>query len=196
LAPDIMMAAPVELFVRALNHVLENEDWARQRLGIHAGQTVRIEGGPFAVSLTVGDDGMFCAAAEGETAAVAVEFSSDAPFRLLSEHGDIFAAAHLTGSATFAETLAFVFRNLRWDVEADLADIVGDIPARRIARAATAGLAWHRAALARLGANVAEFASEESRLVVPARELAEFASSVDMVRDDLARLEKRIARLP
>ncbi len=127
------------------------------------------------MSLTVGDGGMFCAAAEGEAAAVAVEFSSDAPFRLLSEHGDIFAAAHLTGSATFAETLAFVFRNLRWDVEADLADIVGDIPARRIARAAAAGLAWHRAAIARLGANVTEFASEESRLVVPTRELAEFA---------------------
>ena len=190
-----MMTAPAELFVRALNHVLENEGWARQRLGIHAGQTLRIEGGPFAVSLTVGDGGMFCAAAEGEAAAVAVEFSSDAPFRLLSEHGDIFAAAHLTGSATFAETLAFVFRNLRWDVEADLADIVGDIPARRIARAAAAGLAWHRAAIARLGANVTEFATEESGLVVPTRELAEFGSAVDLVRDDLARLEKRIARL-
>jgi ubiquinone biosynthesis accessory factor UbiJ len=190
-----MMPAPADLVVRALNHVLENEDWARDRLRAHAGQTVCIEGGPLAVSLTVDDGGMFCAAAEGEIATVAVEFSSDAPFRLLSEHGDIFAAAHLTGSATFAETLAFVFRNLRWDVEADLADIVGDIPARRIAQAAAAGLAWHRAAIARLGANLAEFATEESRLVVPARKLAEFGSAVDLMRDDLARLEKRIARL-
>lgn len=186
---------PVQLLLGLLNHVLEHEGWARDRLSAHAGQIVRIEGGPLTASLAIGDSGKFAIAGEGEPPAVTVEFASAALFRLLAEPSAIFSAAHLTGSATLAETLAFVFRNLRWDIEADIADVVGDIPARRIAQAAGAGLAWHRAAIARLGANISEFATEESRLVVPAREVAEFASAVDRVRDDLARLEKRVARL-
>lgn len=186
---------PIDFFLRLLNHVLEHEDWARERLRAVAGQTVRIEGGPLAVSLTVTDGGTFRLAGEQEPAAVLVEFSSDTPFRLLAEPGSIFTAAHLTGPASLAETLAFVFRNLQWDVEADLAEIVGDIPAHRIAQAAKAGLAWHREAIARLGKNIAEFATEESRLVVPTREIREFAGAVDRLRDDFARLEKRLARL-
>jgi ubiquinone biosynthesis protein UbiJ len=47
----------------------------------------------------------------------------------------------------------------------------------------------------RLGLNAAEFATEESGLVTSARDLTLFGRDVDQLRDDAARLEKRISRL-
>jgi ubiquinone biosynthesis accessory factor UbiJ len=189
------MPALVDAFLPLLNHLLERESWARQRLVPYAGQAARIEGGPFTVTLLITDLGAFKPGLEEEAVAVTISLPPDAPFRLLSDPSAIFGAARLSGAANFAETLAFVFRNLRWDYEADLAGIIGDIPARRLAKTLAEGLAWHRSAAQRLGINAAEFATEEAGLVTSARDLAQFARAVDQVRDDLARLEKRISRL-
>lgn len=189
------MPSLIDAFLPLLNHLLEREDWARQRLVPYAGQAARIEGGPFAVTLLVTEAGTFRPCLDEEAVAVTISLPPDAPFRVLSDPSAIFSAARLSGAANFAETLAFVFRNLRWDYEADLAGIFGDIPARRLARALGEGLAWQRSAARRLGMNAAEFAIEEAELVTSRRDLMAFAGAVDQVRDDLARLEKRISRL-
>ncbi len=189
------MAALVDLLVPVLNHLLAREDWARQRLGPYAGQTFRIEGGPAPLPMTVTESGTLRSANSGELPSVTIAFPSDAPLRLLFDAASILASARLSGTASFAETLAFVFRNLRWDYEADLAGLVGDIPAHRIARLLGEGFAWQRSTLQRLGSNLAEFATEESALVTRASELEIFCADVDRLRDDLARLEKRISRL-
>lgn len=189
------MLAPGTIILPLLNHLLAGEDWARLRLQPFGGQTVRIEGGPIRLAMTVDDAGLFRSAALEEAAAVSISFPPDAPLKLFTEPGGVFASARLSGAANFAETLAFVFRNLRWDYEGDLAGVIGDIPARRLARLLADGVNWHRSSLQRLGANFAEYTTEESLLVTPARDLARFAEEVDRLRDDLARLEKRISRL-
>lgn len=187
---------PAGVILSALNHLLKGEEWARQRLLPYAGQTARVEGGPFGLSMTVSETGFFRSPASDEGRAdVTITFPDDAPFRVLTDPASMFAAARLAGAANFAETLAFVFRNLRWDYEGDLADMVGDIPARRLARLLADGAAWQRAAARRLGTNLAEYASEESALLIPAHDMRRFASEVDQLRDDLARLEKRVSRL-
>jgi ubiquinone biosynthesis protein UbiJ len=189
------MPALVDIFIPLLNHLLEREDWARQRLQSYNAQTARIEGGPVQLAMTVDELGTFRPGKPEEVAAVTITLPSDAPFRMLTDPASIFGAARITGAASFAETLAFVFRNLRWDYEADLAGIIGDIPARRISRLLAEAVAWQRSAARRLGLNAAEFATEESGLVTSARELTRFAEDVDQLRDDTARLEKRISKL-
>ena len=189
------MPSLVDVFIPLLNHLLEREDWARQRLKPYSAQTVHIEGGPVKLTMTVDELGAFRPGAPDEMAAVTITLPSDAPFRMLSDPSSIFGAARITGAASFAETLAFVFRNLRWDYEADLAGIIGDIPAHRVSRLLAEGVAWQRSAAMRLGLNAAEFATEESGLVTSARDLTRFGREVDQLRDDAARLEKRISRL-
>lgn len=189
------MLAPATAVIPLLNHLLEREDWARQRLQPFSGQTAQIEGGPIQLVMTVDDTGIFRAATLKEVPTVTISFGAEAPVKLLTEPASLFASARLTGAANFAETLAFVFRNLRWDYEADLAGVIGDIPARRLARLLADGVNWHRSAVQRVGANVAEYATEESALVTPSRDLVSFANEVDRLRDDLARLEKRVSRL-
>lgn len=184
--------------IPALNHILAGEGWARERLRGFSGQRLRISGGPLAIDLAIDSEGLFAPAdpAAGASPAVTIELPADAPFRFLSGGREaVFSAARLTGTADFAETLAFVFRNLRWDVEDDLSKVVGDIAAHRLIGAGTALLGWQRRAAANIAANAAEYLSEESGIVVPAREIARFSDQVRAVRDELDRLERRLARL-
>jgi ubiquinone biosynthesis protein UbiJ len=187
------------LLVRALNHLIGGEPWAGERLRAFAGKTVTIAGGPFPMHLAVTADGLFAVAdVAGELeseAAVTITLPADFAARLLVDRSSLFAAAKLAGSADFAETLAFVFRNLRWDAEDDLAQWVGDIAARRLVQAGKSLHARQTQAVSNLAANVAEYATEDADWLAPPRELQAFGEAVNALRDDVARLEKRLQRL-
>lgn len=189
------MPAVTDLVVPVVNHLLGAEDWARQRLIPFAGEAFRIEGGLLRLDLSIAEAGWVAPAEETQMPLVEIRFGSEALTDILNDPAKAFSTAQLSGSAQFAEALAFVFRNLRWDYEADLAKLVGDIPAHRLARGLREGFSWQRESLARIGANAAEFVTEEAAIVTPRRDVSRFGAEVDALRDDLARLEKRVARL-
>lgn len=183
--------------MRFLNHLLSNEAWARSRLRPFAGQKARFSLGPLALDFSVTSDGTLVPARQDSDSspAVAISLPDDAPLLVLSDRDAIFASARITGSADFAETLGFIARNLRWDSEADLAGLVGDIAAHRISAGARSFFSTRVDAAHRFTANVGEFLTQESASVARKEEVASFCAGVDILRDDLARLEVRIARL-
>jgi len=183
------------MITAALNHLLQGEPWARERLRAHAGSQALIRAGFVDVHLVLDAAGLFEAGVASQEASVIIALPSDTPFRLLTDRLSVFQAAKLSGSADFAETLAFVFRNLHWDVEADLARLVGDIPARRLEMLRRTLLEQSKESVGRVFANLAEYASEDSGWLAPRRDIELFARDVDVLRDDVARLEKRLARL-
>jgi ubiquinone biosynthesis protein UbiJ len=178
-----------------LNHLLLTEGWALTRLKPFSGQHARFDMGPLSFGFSVSADGSLHPVESSIAPEVAIRLPDDTPFRILGDRSGIFQAARISGSADFAEALGFVARNLRWDAEADLAGVIGDVPAHRLVREASASLSRKQEALKRLGANVAEFIADEEELLVRPPPLASYCSEVDRLRDDLARLEKRIARL-
>lgn len=186
------------LYVAPLNHLLAQAPWAAERLRKHSGATLLVLGGPLSIRLQIVADGNF-RVCEGEltpdTADVSIELPSDFPVRMLVDRNTLLSAARLSGKADVAETLAFVFRNLSWDIEGDMARVIGDIPARRLALCGDAALTEVREASTRLTANLLEYATTESGMLVSADENQQFIRAVDELRDDLARLEKRLARL-
>jgi ubiquinone biosynthesis protein UbiJ len=113
----------------------------------------------------------------------------------LFEREKLFGAVNLGGSAEVAVSLAFVFRNLKWDAEGDLAGIVGDIPARRLAMFGQTAIARIQQGIAKATENIAEYAVEDSRLLASDKDLSAFGKEVNSLRDDLACLEMRISRL-
>ena len=187
-----MFERPVLAFV---NHLLASEDWARARLKPFAGRHACFEMGPLALTMTIGGDGTLLAAGAEQAGDVSIRLPDDAPFRMLADPGSLFASARLSGSADFAEALGFVFRNLRWDAEADLAGFTGDVVARRTVSLATAFVASRKEAALRLGENLAEFAADEAGWIMRPATLGGFAADIRLLHDDLARLEGRIARL-
>jgi ubiquinone biosynthesis protein UbiJ len=101
------------------------------------------------------------------------------------------------GNAALAEDVRYLSRHLKWDVEADLSrlfgeNVPGDIAAHRIATTISALGAWQSEARDRLGANIREYLTEERPALVPQRDIESFTRDVEILRDDVARLDARI----
>ena len=182
--------------LRVLNHVLVHEDWARERLKPFAGQGVCLRFAALTLPLTVRSDGLFTAVGSADDAAtVTITLPSDAPLRALTDRQTVFGAAHIAGPAEFAETLGFVFRNLDWDAESDLARFVGDIAAHRLLAGGRQLARWHQRQATNLALNVAEYLTEENPTVAHHRDIADFCAQTAALSAELAALEARIARL-
>jgi len=189
------MAGIEQLVFGALNHVLRDESWATERLRPFAGAQVLIEGGPLRLHMGIDEHGLLTRGCKDQAPDVTLTLPADTPLRFLLDRRGLFSAVKLSGTADVAESLAFVFRNLRWDAEGDLAGLIGDIPARRLSRFGADMAARLQDSGRRLSENIVEYATEDSALLAPRREIEGFGQAVDGLRDDLARLEKRINRL-
>ena len=178
-----------------VNHLLASADWARSRLAGHAGQTARLECGPAALSVAITPCGFLEAAEASVPVAVSIRLPEDSVLRALTDRPSLFSRATISGSAELAETLGFVFRNLHWDVEHDLSQVFGDIVARRAVRLAKGAAQWQIQGARNLAAGLAEYLTEEAAAVAARLEVEKFCTGVDALRDDFARVEKRLSRL-
>lgn len=189
------MAVLDRMILPLLNHLLQEEQWARERLRPFAGAFVRIEAGSLSLVLYINEGGCFENRGLETTPSVTLTLPSDAPVKFLIDRQSLFASVKLAGLADLAEALAFVFRNLRWDVESEMARWLGDIPARRLALFGARAGVQVQDSLQRGVQNIAEYATEDSGLLASAREISALGEAVDDLRNDAARLEKRISRL-
>ena len=191
--PQPLYLQPVVL---AINHLLRSEEWARERLRPFAGKRVLIRAAPLPdLRLAVSAGGLVAAANADEAVELTLNIKPGALPHLLSGSDALLQHVEISGNADLASTVQFLFRNLKWDVEDDLSRVVGDIAAHRIANFGRDFLEWQKDALLRTGENLAEYWTEEQPLLARAEEVERFGRDVDTLRDDLARLEARLARL-
>ena len=178
----------------ALNHLLQGAEWARARLAPFAGKTLRLTLPPLQLDFVVDGDGFLAETANSEPFDVAIDLPA-APLLALRGVEAATRDARISGSADFADALGFVLRNLRWDFEEDLSKGVGDIAAHRIAKQLRTLGAWQQDATQRLGENLVEYLTEEQPTLVRPTEVRAFGKSVEQLREDVDRLEQRLARL-
>lgn len=101
----------------------------------------------------------------------------------------------IEGDAEVAQKFRELLAQAQPDFEEELARVVGDVAARRVANVARGFLDWGRKASDSLATNVVEYLQEEGRDLPTRVEVEEFLSDVDRLRDDTGRLEARLARL-
>jgi ubiquinone biosynthesis protein UbiJ len=189
-----MQALPVPLLA-AVNHLLGQAAWAREKLVPFAGHAAQIKLPPFEAAFLIGADGFLAVPAPDADLEVSILLPAAAPLLALQGKDAVMRAARIEGSAEFAETLGFVIRNLRWDAEEDLSTIFGDIAAHRIVAGTREFAGWQRQAAQNFAENLAEYFTEEQPMIARQADIATFASDVDRLRDDTARLEKRLQKL-
>lgn len=183
-------------FVTLLNHLLKSSGWARERLAGFAGSEVCLRVAPIEVMFRIDESGMVCDAVPGEIPEVVISFPiAELPSMFADPSHRPMGAVSLEGNAKLAETLGFVFRNLQWDIEEDLARIFGDIPAHRMVQGIQSLKTVHDRAVESVGANFAEYFGEEQKLLVTRPALAALSQDVQTLRDDTALLEKRLGRI-
>ena len=163
-------------FCFVLNRLLGRERWARDRLVRFAGEALELRlplASPIRISIT----------ADGE-----VQPDGPTPAAAITLGG-------VRGDTPLADELRFLARHLRWDAEEELSRIVGDVAAQRLASGLHALVRWQRDAAERLTETAADYASDERRALVRRPELQQLADDLARLREALAALEQRIARL-
>jgi ubiquinone biosynthesis protein UbiJ len=174
-----------------LNRMLAREQWARERLAPFAGRVARFEAPPFALAFRIDEGGVF---ADSERAEPAVTVGADlAALPLaLGDPQAMLRNVSLKGDADFAQALAFVLQNLRPEPEEELSRFVGDVAAQRIVGFLRSSASHWRELAERMLDNSAHYLVTENPMIVGRAEVGEFNAEVARLRDDVARLEKRV----
>ncbi|MES2011593.1 ubiquinone biosynthesis accessory factor UbiJ [Cupriavidus basilensis] len=194
--------------ITALNHLLEQEPWATTMLQPFAGRIIRFDAAAFTLALKVTEQGLTELAPVDETPAVTLTVPLQQWPLVASDvagGGQAAAMKHvrIEGDAELANTVSTLARNLRWDAAEDLSralrGILGGPVSDSVAQRVVDGVQQVHAQATRVGRalvdNVTEYLLDEQPTLVRHAALDEFGAGVSALRDDLARLEKRLEKL-
>jgi len=169
-------------FIAALNHLLEGEPWARERLVAFAGAVVELAAAPLpSLRVRIDDAGLAASAPASAPPTLTVSLRA--------------GGLDWSGDERLAQALRELARNLRWDVEEDLSKLTGDVLARRLAQAGRDLAAWQRDAARRTAESFADYFAQENRLLVARPELEALAHAREALQQRLDELEKRARAL-
>lgn len=202
--PSLLLSA----LLRAVNHVLRQQSWARERLRPFTGRSVLLAVDPSSplhrlappLHGRITADGLLEAGDTGVPAAADVSlWLRPGPAMLFDglSGGPRGLSAHLRvdGDVMLAAVMGDLAGQLRWDAEEDASRLVGDIPARRL----FAGLAQLRERFGRTRSNLerstVQYLTVEDPQLLSGAELASHAAGLAALQQRLDRLEARLARL-
>lgn len=189
--------APTAVGARLLNTLLTREEWARQRLSRHAGKSVRFVVGGATAAFTIQSDGRVQVCDAAILPDVVLTIPADKlgrlPDALRRKDPDLITALmHVQGDAGLASVVSDLARELRWDIEDDLADLVGDVAALRLIKGAKTLFSGARTATERLAGNVGEYLSEEGKLVLGRDAYESWRIRLSALQERLDLLEQRV----
>jgi len=192
-----MPALPLPLAqagLSALNHVLRQQAWARDRLKEFTGRTVRIQMdlpiGPAQTDARIALDGTLeVTATEPPAVTLLLRPSLDTVFTSLREGPQVLASeVKIEGDALLAAALGEIAQHLRWDVEEDLSRVVGDVLAYRVAGTARELAAQSASLRDRVQSGLRQALIDDTRQLVDRLQAQALAR-------ELADLDMRLARL-
>ena len=120
-----------------LNHVLAQEPEATSRLVRQKGSVVLVEWRQFSLRLEVTPAGLLDIADAARTPDLTLVVADESPFVLAQTalRGDK-PAIRIAGDVQLAAEINWLVDHVRWDVEEDLARVIGDVPAHTVAQVA------------------------------------------------------------
>ena len=118
-----------------LNHVLMQEPEATSRLVRQKGQVALLQWRMFSLRLEVTPAGLLEIAEAHQPADLTLTVEDSSPFTLAQTalRGDK-PATRIAGDVQLAAEINWLVDHVRWDVEEDLARVVGDVPAHTLAQ--------------------------------------------------------------
>ena len=178
-----------------VNRLLRNETWARARLQPFAGRVVSVACFPFLTRLAVTHTGEFGPAPAAADADTRITLTPGVLMRLAARDETAWTEAQVEGDTALAAAVQYLARNLRWDFEEDLSRVFGDVAGVRMASSIRSATAWPVEAAANLAQSLTEYWTEEQPAIARRDDVEAYCGDVDVARDDVERLEKRIERL-
>jgi ubiquinone biosynthesis accessory factor UbiJ len=163
--PQWLVNEVQQRLVLFLNHVLMQEREAMDRLVRQKGRVARVQWRAYSMALVITPAGLFNLASEGVVPDLQLEVTQTSPLTLaqVALRGDK-PSIRIEGDVQLAAEINWLVDHVRWDVEEDLARVIGDAPAHTLALVAS------RAAQALrqfVGARVASAAGGATSAVAP-----------------------------
>ena len=183
-------------FVLFVNHLLSKEPWAQTRLRPYAGKSACVDLEVTQVRVQVGADGLFQAVDAGTTEDSVTLRIKPADLPLIARDTKrAVAYVKIEGDADFANVLSSLSQDLKWEIEDDLAKLVGDVPAARLVDFGRLAVSHLQRTHQNLQESLAEYFLEENPTLVRSQAVQSFAGDVVKIRDDVERLMKRIEKI-
>lgn len=135
--PPWMVREMQHRLVLLLNHVLQQEPEAQARLKRQSGRLVEAHWRQFSVRLAATPAGLLDLGPAAQAADLSLTVTEESPWALAQAalRGDR-PAVRIAGDVQLAAEVQWLVDHVRWDLEEDLARIVGDAPAHAMGDAA------------------------------------------------------------
>ena len=101
----------------------------------------------------------------------------------------------MTGDVVIAEHLKQIMAKMEMDWEEKLSHLIGDIAAHQVGNIFRSANQWRKSTIESTEQNVTEYLQEEIRLLPPREEIDDFFDDIDLIRNDIDRLEALWQRL-
>lgn len=135
--PQWLVHEAQQRIVLFLNHVLMQESEAMERLVRQKGRVARVQWRAYSMALVITPAGLLNLAPEGALPDLRLEVTETSPLSLAQTalRGDK-PAIRIEGDVQLAAEINWLVDHVRWDVEEDLARVIGDAPAHTVGQVA------------------------------------------------------------
>ena len=135
--PQWLVSEVHQRLVLFLNHVLMQEKEAMERLVRQKGRVARVQWRSYSVALQVTPAGLFNVADEEAQPDLLLEVTETSPLALaqVALRGDK-PSIRIEGDVQLAADINWLADHVEWDVEEDLARLIGDAPAHTVTKVA------------------------------------------------------------
>lgn len=170
LAPPAWAVEEVQRrIVLLLNHVLMQEPQAMERLERQKGRRVLVQWRQFSFQVRITPAGLLESVGDASPADLTLTLTQESPLDVAQTlmRGDK-PGVRVEGDVQLAAEINWMAEYVRWDVEEDLARIVGDVPAHTLAQAVRQGIAVLRQFVGQRSASSSSAAKAAAPGVAPA----------------------------
>ncbi len=186
-----------KLMAGALNRAVGLDPQAKRPLRRLEGRSLGIEVlGPGIKFVLEVDDGEFVVSLDNQSEPSAwVKATPGGFLALAASQGQAGAGTmEIVGDVETGRRFQELFENLNPDFEEPFTRVFGDVVGFQVARFVKGGLDWAKQRSKNFSDDVGVYLRDESRQLVNRYEMEEFLDEVDDLRDDVARLQKRVEK--
>lgn len=176
------------LAITSINHVLQNEKWACQRLQSFSGQTACIQISPFIrFKILINSTGELQKMDDSMEADATIILPSLIHANLLTRKLSFEKSIQVIGNQSLADAFIEISKQLDMGrlVEHDLSKAIGDIPAHRITLAGKNVVQWHTENFNALSQALAEYLTEEKSVLAK-------RDAINQLIQEMQNLQRRV----
>lgn len=182
------------IFTRFLQHLMQQNSWAKAILQPFAGQSVLVTSSLLHTTLIILEDGSLVIAGQTNLPDATISIAPSLLLRIMAKDESAKLKINITGDTHLAAELGKVFTNMRWDIEEDLSKLIGDISANKLTQFNRQAIKNVKETGTNLAEMLTEYWQEENPLIAKKYAVEEFCKEVDKIRADVARFEKKLQK--